>query len=114
MTCPFSYSATAEIPITLPPSEYIGKVQDQLMVNISAFVTVKETDSVFVDKETFRFKTPDIKLSVKDQIGVGDSESVTASFMNPLDVVLSNVEWFVEGAGLTKPMKIVGRYADLH
>ena len=80
------------------------------MVNISAFVTVKETDSVFVDKETFRFKTPDITLSVKDQIGVGDNESVTASFTNPLYVVLSNVEWFVEGAGLTKPMKIVGRY----
>ena len=112
MTCVNSFilSATVEVPITLPPSEYIGKVQDQLMVNISAFVTVKETDSIFVDKETFRFKTPDIALSVKDQIGVGDSEPVTASFTNPLDMTLSNVEWFVEGAGLTKPMKLVGRY----
>ena len=79
------------------------------MVNISAFVTVKETDSVFMDKETFCFKTPDVALSVKDQMRVGDSESLTASFINPLDVALSNVEWFVEGAGLTKPMKIVGR-----
>ena len=112
VTCLYyiNFSGTVEVPITLPPSEYIGKVQDQLMVNISAFVTVKETDSVFVDKETFRFKTPDIALSVKDQIDVGNSEPVTVSFTNPLDVVLSNVKWFVEGAGLTKPIKLVGRY----
>lgn len=34
--------ATVEVPISLSVSEYIGKVQDQLMVNISAFVAVKE------------------------------------------------------------------------
>ena len=101
--------ATVEVPISIPPSEYIGKVQDQLMVNISAFVTVKETESVFMDKETFCFKTPDIVLSVKEQMRVGDSEMVTASFKNPLDAALSNAEWFVEGAGLTKPLKIVER-----
>ena len=109
MTCvnsPFGPTATLRIPITLPPSEYIGKVQDQLMVNISAFVTVKETDSVFVDKETFRFRSPDITLSVNQPVKVGSTETVSASFKNPLDVVLTNVEWFVEGAGLTKPQRI--------
>ena len=60
----FNLSATLRVLIFLPPSEYIGKVQDQLMVNISAFVTVKETESVFVDKETFRFKAPNIALSL--------------------------------------------------
>ena len=50
-----SVSATAEVPITLLPSVYVGKVNNQLMVNISAFVTVKETDYHYVGKETFRF-----------------------------------------------------------
>ena len=78
------------------------------MVNISAFVTVKETDSVFVDKETFRFKSPEITLSVNQPVKVGSTGTVSASFTNPLDVVLTNVEWFVEGAGLTKPRRIRG------
>ena len=79
------------------------------MVNISAFVTVKETDTIFVEKETFRFKAPEIALSVKDPVKVGTTEPVTASFRNPLNVILTNVEWFVEGAGLTKPLRIRGR-----
>ena len=79
------------------------------MVNISAFVTVKETGSIFVDKETFRFKAPEITLSLNQPVKVGSTESVSASFKNPLNVVLSNVEWFVEGAALTKPLRIRGR-----
>ena len=110
--CSFSYHCAEpiEVPITLPPSDYIGKVQDQLMVNISAFVTVKETDSVFVDKETFRFKTPDIHIKPDKKIlRPGQRSKVKASFKNPLNVTLSNVEWFVEGVGLTTPLVIPGQ-----
>ena len=104
------YTEPIEVPITLPPSEYIGKVQDQLMVNISAFVTVKETDSVFVDKETFRFKTPDIHIRPDKKILYpGQQSRVRASFMNPLNVTLRNVEWFVEGSELTTPLVIPGQ-----
>ena len=78
------------------------------MVNISAFVSVKETDAVFVDKDTFRFKTPTVALTLRDSVRVGSSEKVTASFVNPLNVTLTNVEWFVEGAGLTQPLTIRG------
>ena len=105
-------TATLRIPITLPASEYIGKVQDQLMVNISAFVTVKETDSVFVDKETFRFKTPDITLSVKDgrsSLAVGSTATVEAAFTNPLAIPLTHVTWFIEGAALLQPTSHPGR-----
>ena len=104
-----SLAATAEVPISLSPVEYIGKVQDQLMVNISAFLSVKETDAVFVDKDTFRFKTPSIALRLMDPVRVGSTESVTASFMNPLNVTLSSVEWYVEGSGLTRPVTIRGQ-----
>ena len=62
-----SISVTIEVPITLPPSEYIGKVNDQLMVNISAFVIVTETDSVLV--ETFHFQSMDLKIMVGDGSG---------------------------------------------
>ena len=79
------------------------------MVNITAFVTVRETDSIFVDKDTFRFKTPAIELLLMDPVRVGDTAEVTASFVNPLSVILTNVEWFVEGTGLTQPLTIRGR-----
>ena len=106
--CTISLVATVEVPISLSVSEYIGKVQDQLMVNISAFVAVKETDAVFVDKDTFRFQTPTISLTLTDPVSVGSTESVVASFVNPLNVTLTGVEWFVEGAGLTQPLTIRG------
>ena len=108
MHCTSSLVATVEVPISLSFSEYIGKVQDQLMVNISAFVAVKETDVVFVDKDTFRFQTPTISLTLTDPVSVGSTESVAASFVNPLNVTLTGVEWYVEGAGLTPPLTIRG------
>ena len=82
------------------------------MVNISAFVTVKETDSVFVDKETFRFRTPDITLSVKDgksSLAVGSTATVEATFKNLLAIPLTHVTWFVEGTALLQPASHPGR-----
>lgn len=78
------------------------------MVNISAFLSVREMDTVFVDKDTFHFKTPTIALRLMDPVRVGSIESVTASFVNPLNVTLSSMEWYVEGSGLTRPLTIRG------
>ena len=106
----FCHAEPIEIPFSIPPSEYLGKVQDQLLVNISAFVAVKETESYFVDKETFRFKTPNINIKPeKKSLRSGQRSKVKASFKNPLNVTLHNVEWFVEGIGLTTPLVIPGQ-----
>ena len=82
------------------------------MVNISAFVTVKETNFVFVDKETFRFKTPDIALSVAggtSSLAVGSTATVEAVFVNPMAIPLTHVVWFIEGAALLQPTSHLGR-----
>lgn len=60
-----------------------------------------------------RFKTPDIDIVIGDgsssKVAVGNSTDVTATFTNLLPVPLTKVQWFVEGSGLTEPLKIVGR-----
>ena len=102
--------ATFEVPISLPPSEYIGKVNDQLMVNISAFVTVKETDFNFVGKETFLFRSTGLKIVVGDGSGasmkVGAVETVKVTYTNPLKVPLTDAEFTAEGTALMDPLDI--------
>ena len=107
---PPSLPATAEAPIALPPFEYIGKVNDQLMVNISAFVTVKETDYHYVGKETFPFQLTNLKIVVGDGSGtpvrVGTMETVKVTYTNPLQVPLTDAEFTAEGTALMDPLSV--------
>lgn len=102
--------ATAEVPITLPPSRYIGRVNDQLLVNISAFVIVKETDFHYVGKETFRFQSTGLQIVVGDGSGtpvkVGTVETVKVTYTNPLQVPLTDAEFTAEGTALMEPLNI--------
>ena len=102
-------SGVVEVPIVLTPNEYVGKVSEQLLVDIIVFASITDTETNLIEKETFRFRTPDLIMNVPDEVKVGQPTSVTASFRNPLDQWLTSVEWFVEGAGLTKPLTIDGR-----
>ena len=95
-----------KVPIVLTPNEYVGKVSEQLLVDIIVFASITDTETNLIEKETFRFRTPDLIMNVPDEVKVGQPTSVTASFRNPLDQWLTSVEWFVEGAGLTKPLTI--------
>ena len=89
---------------------YIGKVNDQLMVNISAFVIVKETDYHYVGKETFCFQSTGLKIVVGDGGGtpvkVGTVETVKVTFTNPLQVPLTDAEFTAEGTALMDPLNI--------
>nr|WVH01984.1 protein-glutamine gamma-glutamyltransferase K-like isoform X3 [Halisarca dujardinii] len=98
-----------EVPIRLTPEEYVGKVSEQLLVDITVFASVPDREAFLLEKETFRFRTPDLDLAAPAGMKAGEASTVTASFRNPLDQVLTNVEWFVEGAGLTKPLTLDGR-----
>jgi transglutaminase 1 len=102
-------NGVVEVPIVLTPNEYVGKVSEQLLVDIIVFASITDTETNLIEKETFRFRTPDLIMNVPGEVKVGQPTSVTASFRNPLDQWLTSVEWFVEGAGLTKPLTIDGR-----
>ena len=100
------------IPVGIPSTEYLPVLKEQLLLSISAFANVEETDFSFVDKETFRFKTPDVDITIGEdssKVPLGETVEVRASFSNPLSFPLTGVSWFVEGAGLTPPIKINGR-----
>ena len=87
-------------------------MKEQFLLNVSIFANVEETDFSFVDKETFRFKTPDVDIDIigGSKVPLGDTVEVKAAFSNPLPIPLTGVVWFVEGAGLTAPVKVNGRY----
>ena len=72
-------------------------------------MSCEELDYHFVEKEVFRFRTPDINMVLPvSSFRVGENVSVTASFKNPFEVELTGVEWYVEGSTLTPPRTIIG------
>lgn len=70
--------------------------------------------SIWLHCSSCRFQTPDIDIVIGDgsssKVAVGNSTDITATFNNLLPVTLTKVQWFVEGSGLTEPLKIAGRY----
>ena len=86
---------------------------DQLLVNIGVFAVEAVTDFNFVLKETFRFKTPDVDVTLGDgstsKIPPGQVTQCSATFSNPLSVDLTQVVWYIEGSGLLNPQTISGR-----
>ena len=80
------------------------------MVNISAFVIVKERDFHYVAKETFRFQSTGLQIVVGDGSGapvkVGTVETVKVTYINPLQVPLTDAEFTAEGTALMEPLNI--------
>nr|WVH01986.1 protein-glutamine gamma-glutamyltransferase K-like isoform X5 [Halisarca dujardinii] len=105
------------LPIVISPGTYIPALKDQLLLSLGLFATVEETDYHFVDKETFRFKTPDVDIDFVEgtsKVPLGSIATVKALFVNPLPLNLTGVVWHVEGAGLTKPIRINGSDIPAH
>jgi transglutaminase 1 len=100
---------TCEIPIEVTVDQYLGLLKEQYLLNIAVFVACEELDYVFMERETCRFTTPDIDVKLPgDSFKVGETVEVSASFKNPLDTELLEVEWYVEGSTLIQSKTIMG------
>nr|WVH01983.1 protein-glutamine gamma-glutamyltransferase K-like isoform X2 [Halisarca dujardinii] len=97
--------ARIEVPFVVPPEEYAGKMRSQMCANLTVSVRCKDAEVTLT--ETLQLVPPSCSVQADAvALHVGQSTRVRAFFRNPLNVALNSTEWYIEGAGLTKPLVI--------
>ncbi|CAI8010090.1 Hemocyte protein-glutamine gamma-glutamyltransferase [Geodia barretti] len=104
--------------VAVRSSDYLCCLRDQALLSVTVLAVVSETGKGWVSKVPCRLHRPDLTLlvdgkQVEDdewvELSAGKSYPVKAYFTNPLQKPLTNVVFLIEGARLTKPLKIPGK-----
>lgn len=98
--------ARETLEIQVPPEEYIHKLVDHNLIKIYSIANVEETKQTWSEEDDFPFEKPVLDIFLDGELKVGQECSAKFSFKNPLDIVLTNCSFSVEGPGLQRP-KIV-------
>nr|XP_033781568.1 protein-glutamine gamma-glutamyltransferase K [Geotrypetes seraphini] len=92
-------------------SEYRNHLVDQGAMMLTVSGQVKETGQTLAKQCSFRLRTPNLTIRIIGEPVVGNQITAEISFTNPLQVILCNVAFHVEGPGLQRP-KVV-RVGDI-
>jgi len=93
------------ISLTLDPCDYENKVVGMSYVKITVTGFVQETGQSFVDEFDFRFDKPVMKIETTD-FKSGEEGEATFSFVNPLDVALTDCFLTMEISGSVRPRTV--------
>uniref|UniRef100_T1IVX6 protein-glutamine gamma-glutamyltransferase n=1 Tax=Strigamia maritima TaxID=126957 RepID=T1IVX6_STRMM len=94
------------IALPVKADQYIGKLQDQGSMLMSAMLHIKETGQTYHAEDDFRICFPEISITVKDRMVVGKPAIITANFTNPLNKYLIVAKFIFESPGLAEPREI--------
>merc|ERR1719431_1985468 len=93
------------VTLTLDPRDYQDKLVDMSFMKIIVTGFVQETGQSFVDEFDFRFSKPCIKIEVPE-MKIGHECEATFSFVNPLDIPLTDCFITMEVSGCVRPRTI--------
>lgn len=93
------------VTLTLDPWDYEDKLVDMSFIKIIVTGFVQETGQSFVDEFDFRFSKPWLKIEVSDMKMSQECEA-TFSFVNPLDIPLTDCFITMEVSGCVRPRTI--------
>ncbi|XP_012938089.1 hemocyte protein-glutamine gamma-glutamyltransferase [Aplysia californica] len=89
--------ASDTVPVTVSPFEYLEKLKDCCMLDVSVWASVRETNQCFVIKDDCRLRKPHLNVKAPQEAVKGKEFKVEVSFMNPLDTTLTECEVTVDG-----------------
>lgn len=98
--------------INVSSKEYYDKLVDYSMMKIYAMATVKETKQTWTEEDDFAVEKPKLNLEISGHLQVGEPFELTASFANPLDRMLQDCIFIVEGPGLSEAHRFY--YRDIN
>jgi len=93
------------ISLTLDPCDYENKLVGMSYVKITVTGFVQETGQSYVDEHDFRFDKPSLKIETSD-FKEGEDGEAMFSFVNPLDVALTDCFLTMEVSGSVRPRTI--------
>lgn len=90
-------------------TDYLEKLVDHSLIKIHSIANVEETRQTWSEEDDFTLITPEVTITVAGVCKVGEACQVNFSFLNPLNIPLTNCQYTVEGPGLSKPVTIKNR-----
>jgi len=95
-----------DIALTVTYSEYWKKMVEQCMMKIYAICRVEQTKQTWSDEDDFQVEKPKLAIKILNEPTVRSMCEAELSFVNPLDVPLTECRLSVDGAGLMRPRAI--------
>ncbi|XP_046990643.1 hemocyte protein-glutamine gamma-glutamyltransferase-like [Schistocerca americana] len=92
--------------IQIMPQEYLDKLVDHNLVKIYAIASVKETRQTWSEEDDFPFINPKLSIQIRGSCQVGQTSQATFTFQNPLNRLLTDCTFTIEGPGLNRPKVI--------
>ncbi|XP_053385851.1 hemocyte protein-glutamine gamma-glutamyltransferase-like [Mercenaria mercenaria] len=100
------------IGVQVKVDEYLDKLTDHCICNLSCMCFVDETKQVFAEMEELILRKPQLTIKAPGTGCVRKKFKVEVSFENPLPVALTKCELRVDGPGVQRP--IVYRQPNVH
>ncbi|CAL8135549.1 unnamed protein product [Orchesella dallaii] len=102
----FTLQPSQREPITLEilPQDYQDRLDDDLTVRFYASVYVKETNQFWAGDEDVTLSRPKMNVQTRTNAQVDSDFPVSFSFVNPLNVTLTDCYIFYEAPGIVKPV----------
>ncbi|CAI9716228.1 hemocyte protein-glutamine gamma-glutamyltransferase-like isoform X1 [Octopus vulgaris] len=98
------------IVMNVAPEDYmpfLGRDNNsRLSMRIMVYCKVKQTDQMFVFNDSYQLDWPYLTIEVPPKIRVRDEVMARISFVNPLDIPLTNCELMLEGNGFERIYEI--------
>lgn len=91
--------------LTVYPVDYMGRLVDYCMMKIYTLIKVKETNQTWSEEDDFVLEKPKLKITVLNRLQLGRSGQIQVSFMNPLDVPLTQCRITLDGSGAFDEVK---------
>ncbi|XP_069490085.1 protein-glutamine gamma-glutamyltransferase K isoform X2 [Ambystoma mexicanum] len=102
------------VSMILRHSEYQNQLVDQGAMMLTVSGDVRETGQTVARQFSFRVRTPDLSIKVSGEAQVGKQVTAEIMFKNPLNQVLHDCKFHVEGPGLQRPKVVnVGNVGPL-
>lgn len=92
------------IDVNVEVTDYLDKLTDHCICQISCLCLVDETKQTFAETEELRLRKPHLTIQAPETAIVGQKFEVEVSFENPLPVTLTKCELRVEGPGIQRPV----------
>jgi hypothetical protein len=103
----FSFSLFAEdtLALTVHPSDYMGRLVDYCMVKIYALIRIEETNQTWSEEDDFILDKPKLVAEPLGRLQTGRLGRIKLSFVNPLDVELTNCRLTTEAPGTIREVR---------
>ncbi|XP_035824890.1 annulin [Aplysia californica] len=87
------------VPVIVKAQDYLEKLKDCCMLDVSVWALVRETNQCFITKDDCRLKKPHLIVNAQEEAVKGREFKVEVSFKNPMDTTLTDCKVTVDGIG---------------